>query len=1219
MFECDKSISLSRLSVLTASATTTTAATTATATAKMADTAQHMEEEEEAFGTFPMMEPTWTTTAPTAATSSTMHKNSRYMVVKPASSITEGRIHPWGPEAQGLQEEEEEVATLAGETTSMHTDSTSSRVLNAKRFFYQSASQRNLAKRVTTPTTTTTIASSTSRMSQVFRLDQETIVDDFRTSTIRQGIEKARLHHAHTTWKTPYEVDAPRAIMLPRDHGIFQESTSTSSSSTMSQNRMTDPATVEARIWKGIDKLMADTFSSDEESVVAMTDILPQALVRAMSQRSLLSTTLSSQEVLDEQEQLDELEMAQAALHSFMDMILPVRSSDNNSNNTSKDMEESSLPTLSSYSKAPSDDDDDDDGEGYYEEDDGNDEIALAEVALNNFMNVLLQEVSYDNTLLKNPRQKQSAMQLLDVFQWTVRVNVDAQERSRFMEQERTKSAALEKEITEKIRWQQEEIKLLKQQEEEEISRLKEDEERQRKQLEQEETQRRLEQKEAMIMAQLEEQESALQQKVKELKATFSRFKVGATPPLAANRMQSPADRRRARRMEMNATDTPSSSEKQQLMVLTNRQMQDVEQVEELRAKIAETKFMLIEKKQELAMDSPVAKKMKRKKKTIPIESPAPPPTATAGKKVLASEQQEASLPLARIPKQFSSATIPSKPDNDDDDNRIKDIDESHGSMAMSHWLNPVPVKNEIASQDGSIEANTLPNFHATKHPFTSSSSSSNRQSKSSEEIDRRKSATNSTSPSENSYKSVHSKLPSTSTSDLFFTYPSEASIDPSNFPNLAADRVARNSGTKSDHKPTPLWAAIGGRPLVMSTSPESHSSEDHAGGSVKSNLLPSSFHESENVHGFSGSTESSPTLSMVKSITPTVVTTTPVVTNRSRNRKGEQVEEIPDLKSISEGSMSESSSTESSRSSDSSDSTSGSTSSDSSSSSSSEVPSNSASTSPSYIVEERVEHTEGSRGPTPDHALVFSDSFVKKKPLLPSSLESESESETDSLKEFPRFFRTPSQSKVGVLSEAGNVFTDDVSQYSFDHIAALGIDPVPEGDLSQRKIRPGAEFVRQLSQHTSVCSVDTAGDIHMGATVRFGSMMDWSDDSSSSVADDVTLDSELQADDRRYDGFRRVVPKIKKRQRSIGGCIRSSIKAMRERGLCVTSAWGCCDKKEAMKRRPSLEKELSSRRCLLHLEEATYDRSHVLSDTPYQRRETQSLVDIDEDGFMVS
>ena len=137
---------------------------------------------------------------------------------------------------------------------------------------------------------------------------------------------------------------------------------------------------------------------------------------------------------------------------------------------------------------------------------------------------------------------------------------------------------------------------------------------------------------------------------------------------------------------------------------------------------------------------------------------------------------------------------------------------------------------------------------------------------------------------------------------------------------------------------------------------------------------------------------------------------------------------------------------------------------------------------------------------------------------------------------------------------------------------------------------------------------------------MRFGRDLDMSDESSSSDSDNITLDSELQADEMRYDGFRRDVPELKKhvRRLSLGGCIRSSIKAMREKGRCVTTNWACRDKKKAMRRRPKLEKKLSSRRCLLHTEEQTYDRSHVLSGAQSQRRQLQSLVGIDEDGFMV-
>ena len=1225
-------------------------------------------EAEEAFGTFDEISPP-SITKP----SSTFASNNRYMVLKPASSITEPltvhRVHPWAD--QSLPE----VNTQAGETATMHTESTGKSQIRLKQVrktnilrsggqFYRSASQKDLQKRIQMP----------SRIGKAFGLDQEQLEEDFHTTNIRQGIEIARIHSKHHQWKTPYEVDAPRAIMLPRDH---PNETSSSSSSTMKND---DPATVEARIWKGIEQLMADTFSSDEDSI-CVSDVLPKALVRAMSQRSMLSTISDRPDVhsvtsQSAREQLEELDMAQAALNSFMDMILP-------STDANGFPDESSIPTLTTI-KASDDNDDDDNDDDDDDDDDSNaedyryDEIALAEAALNNFMDVLLQEVEYDKSSnKKNARQKQSAMQLLDLFQWTVRVNIDAEERYRYIEQER----AQQKASIENMRLQHEEIMQLKFQEEQELRKLQEEEDRLKIQLLEEEAQRRREEteEEEEIMAELEKQELALQQKMEELRAA-NRFKIGALVSVGITRMErmqmqmeTPADRRRARRIDMTKDDSPSPPPSETLaqqplgpeqslvsnetspwlsldvveMEASQRQIQEEEEVDELRAKIAEAERMLMEEQQDVESEaSPMIKRKKRKKKLIPSESPTRSPAS--GKKALATEGPVNSPPIRRLPRQFSSATIPSLADTLENDKSDVEDDNNEGDNRITSWAtmgaNPIVMRSE-AGEDDSIDPKNLPNLQAIRRTqFTSSSSSSNKYSKSSGEIDRRKLPEISSS-SEFTSKSVPSYLPSTSNRHLFVTQPSESSLDPSTLPNLAAERTSYKSEMKKQkQQPTsvPFWAAIGGRPIVMSTSSESHHSSDEHGGerSVKSNLLPSSFHESDHIHGLSGSTESS-TPSLVKKITPTRVTTTPVLQHRGEEHSGD---DLPDLKSISEGSMSESSSTShsstshsgSSSSSDSSDSTSSSSSDstdDSSSSSPSAVPSNAPSMTPSYIVEERVEHAEGSRGPTLDYALVFSDSFVRTSSLLPNR--SGSESETDDRKDFPRFSRAPSRRNVGILSEAGDVFTDDVSQYSLDKFHR-SFEVTPDGthrsDSKRSKQRSvehevdvgtgrRADLVRQLSQHTGVCTVEGAGDIHVGATVRFGRDMDSSDESSSSDSDNITLDSELQADEMRYDGFRRDVPELKKhvRRLSLGGCIRSSIKAMREKGRCVTTHWPCRDKKNAMRRRPKFEKKLSSRRCLLHTEEQTYDRSHVLSGTQSQRRQLQSLVGIDEDGFMVT
>jgi hypothetical protein len=64
---------------------------------------------------------------------------------------------------------------------------------------------------------------------------------------------------------------------------------------------------------------MADTFSTDDDSI-AIEDVLPKSLMKAMSTRSMISTVSDKASLLSSQaakEQLDELDMAQAALNSF--------------------------------------------------------------------------------------------------------------------------------------------------------------------------------------------------------------------------------------------------------------------------------------------------------------------------------------------------------------------------------------------------------------------------------------------------------------------------------------------------------------------------------------------------------------------------------------------------------------------------------------------------------------------------------------------------------------------------------------------------------------------------------------------------------------------------------------------------------------------------------------------------------------------------------------
>jgi hypothetical protein len=78
---------------------------------------------------------------------------------------------------------------------------------------------------------------------------------------------------------------------------------------------------MERQIWNGIEALMADAFSEGGVSVCT-EDVLPKSMLRAMSSTSLRSvTTTSNPHSHLTPEEIDEIQMAQAALNSFMDMV----------------------------------------------------------------------------------------------------------------------------------------------------------------------------------------------------------------------------------------------------------------------------------------------------------------------------------------------------------------------------------------------------------------------------------------------------------------------------------------------------------------------------------------------------------------------------------------------------------------------------------------------------------------------------------------------------------------------------------------------------------------------------------------------------------------------------------------------------------------------------------------------------------------------------------
>jgi hypothetical protein len=317
------------------------------------------------------------------------------------SNQSSGRLHPWGPDTQALPD----IQTVAGDTVTMGSSSwTGGSAAKSSRGFGAKA------KTKTEKILERDNNERKSLLSRTLRLEQEEEADHFNSLKVRRGIESARRNLKNMPrqhWKTPYEVDAPRAIMLPRDHP--QETSSSGESS------KAGTISVEQQIWQGIEQLMSEAFSDEDTSVESSP--LPAALMKAISTRSLFSydsfqTNSTQRKSVDSTVTGDELEMAQVALNSFMDLLLP--------NDDGKFVDDSSIPTLCSWHTSL-------DG-SMYELDIADDPIALAEMALNSFMDVLMKNV-------ENSR-KPASLQLLDLFAWTLRVNVDAQEKLRYLRDE---------------------------------------------------------------------------------------------------------------------------------------------------------------------------------------------------------------------------------------------------------------------------------------------------------------------------------------------------------------------------------------------------------------------------------------------------------------------------------------------------------------------------------------------------------------------------------------------------------------------------------------------------------------------------------------------------------------------------------------------------------------------------------------------------------------
>lgn len=1086
------------------------------------------------------------------------------LLLKPSFGTTSrpssrrNRAHPWGPESQGLQE----VDTLAGETATVTTQSDRSLLSSPHQgYFYRSQSQKKLAKQVASPAARSRESSAkrTGVLGRALRLDQEELEEDFESRKMRMGIENARqrqkLAKAVGTWKTPYEVDAPRVIMLPRDQRL-ELSTSGSSSQSTSHH---DPLSVEQKIWKGIDALMAVTFSDDDSTTVLTSDVLPKALIKSMSQRSVFSTmaegvrrasppssTSSKQDMPVEEkqqpltkEQLDELEMAQAALNSFMDILVHERE------------EEDSLPSLSNVSiqstSGHSSSDDDDDSE--------EEKIAMAEIALHNFMDVLTQEV--EDSQSKGGQSHQSAIQLLDIFKWTLKVNVDAAERAKFINHERERQFQLEKELEEKVKRREERRKIQREAEEEAERILKEEEKRIV-----EETRKLAEEGKELV-----EEAAASKMRKSRQKRKKKRSK-SMLPPVAEvhdkgleleHRLLATAEQLRIEAEEM----TPQGEEQAKMqqegkaLDLPSRMT-----VAERRRAESQRRMKMVE-----AALTPIVQQP-----GLPDQQGVPETHASAGEaerpqqllQEAATTGTDASplqLEEQQLPSEFSSGTVPYL-SSEGGSEKLSD-------GGSSKWVSKRGVLVDMPSDDeGSIDPATLPNLRAAR-PSSSSEIARLQQ--------RRKD--NCVSDSEFSRKSMPSKLPSQAPTCLLGSYSftmeaSEISIDPATLPNLAETRKERKDMANRDETEAggvPDWAAIGGRPIVMSKASDSSGSSKSHGSSQSSHLLPSSFQELDDIRATMSESGS----------------TNPSITKLSSKLKAAKPDEAPELKSISEDSGG-SSSTEDD---------------DSSTSSTSEE------------SESPLQQSSSS---------VFSSSFV----VGHSPIESPVGSMTD------HFFSPRTRSSlIGVLSIAGDVFSDDVSEFSlskfdmdafdsesfaFGDFATLDLEPKDgskgksmrkkEKDTAARKaegVHPGLPS-KQRSNQVEVYSLGSAGDVHVGSAVHFSSSsaspVEYDDDSS----DEITLDSELVDDEFHFGDYRPNVPTVnefwmrKVPKGSLTRRIAKSFKDMRSKGQSVTVHWP--SKRSASKEHsrfstPKLERRMSSRRCLLHYsDEGTFDRRHVLS-----------------------
>jgi hypothetical protein len=687
-----------------------------------------------------------------------------------------------------------------------------------------------------------------SLISKALRLDQEEELDHFHNVKVRRGIENARRNQRNLPvqhWKTPYEVDAPRAIMLPREHP-HQES---SSSGTISSTSGT--ISVEQQIWQGIEQLMADAFSSDEDC--SSVSILPEALVKAMSARSLfshdsgLASSSTRRRKSDSTASEDEIEMAQVALHSFMDLLMP--------NDEGKHDDDCSLPTLASWHASI-------DGSSHEVTTTMADKMALAEAALNNFMNILMDDVEKTH--------KPATLALLDLFSWTLRVNVDAQEKLRFLETEETanerKQGLLEEEIKRHEERRKEQIeedlkrheKLLRQKEAEEaeLMRLEEEGNRLEEMLRQKvEEAARL--REDAIMR---EQAAQLREEV-EMREYIKPLN-DALPP--TSKPSTPAGRRRAeaerRQKNLSAKYKPDADNS----VIDTKALA-AEIGVPLRSPNPRTEQLTAATLGGLPSHSRDSSPMLHQQRQGPTKPDV--------------EEQDVHLSIEGTPRSFNSRTfLPrqmsgvSMPtlsslggDTHDEESSVEHDTVVPLKSAASHnavWATIGGVPIVVSSDDDrSIDPMQLANPRAQRAPNTSLTTPS-RLNFSSTEFQNRRTIEDKSSGtiSTLSTKSVPVLMPSESKRTLkaaSMYEESDFSIDPSTLPNLADFRQKRHESEANQQQQEiarlqagtgPQWAAIGGRQIMMPTSENGLSSNitNISPETAESGVLPSSFHSKQ-------------------------------------------------------------------------------------------------------------------------------------------------------------------------------------------------------------------------------------------------------------------------------------------------------------------------------------------------------------------------------------